>query len=259
MELDDRRAAIEAVRAGLDAGLTHVDTAELYGNGVVEEMVAEAIRGRRDEVYLVSKVLPQHASYKGTFAACEKSLSRLETDRLDLYLLHWRGRPPLDETVRAFDELVQAGKIRHWGVSNFGVEDLDEALAIAGEGKIACNQVLYHLEERSIEHRVIPWCEAHRVTVVAYSPFGAGRFPSPKSRGGKVLAEIAQARGVSAHQVALAFLVRRESVVAIPKASRAEHAQDNARAGDLVLEAAELRRIDEAFPLGPDTGRLAVI
>ncbi len=248
--LDGRNdaGAIEALRRGLDLGMTHVDTAEMYGEA--EPLVAKAIEGRRDEVYLVSKVLPSNASRAGTIKACERSLARLKTDRLDCYLLHWRGGYPLDETFAAFEELKRAGKILSWGVSNFDVDDLDEALDIAGEGKIACNQVLYHLQERAIEHAVIPWCEKHKVAVVAYSPFGSGSFPAPSSAGGRVIAEIAEAHGATPRQVALAFLTRRPSVFAIPKASSAGHAADNAAAGDLVLSAADMDRIDKAFPLG---------
>ena len=208
-QLDGRNnaGAMAALRRGLDLGMTHIDTAEMYGEA--EPLVAEAIAGRRDEVFLVSKVLPSNASRAGTIKACERSLSRLKTDRLDCYLLHWRGSYPLEETFAAFEELVQAGKILSWGVSNFDADDLDEALDIVGEGKIACNQVLYHLQERAIEHAVIPWCEKHKVAVVAYSPFGQGRFPSPSSAGGRVLQEIADAHGATPRQVALAFLTRR--------------------------------------------------
>lgn len=253
-QLDGRNdaGAIAALKRGLDLGMTHVDTAEMYGEA--EPLVAKAIEGRRDEVFLVSKVLPSNASRAGTINACERSLARLNTDRLDCYLLHWRGSHPLEETFAAFEELKQAGKIRSWGVSNFDADDLEEALMIAGQGKIACNQVLYHLEERAIEHAVIPWCEEHEVAVVAYSPFGNGHFPGPSSTGGRVLKAIADVHGATPRQVALAFLTRRESVFAIPKASSAEHAADNAAAGDLTLTAAEIARIDEAFPLGRPRG-----
>jgi len=250
MERDDRARAIAALRRGLDLGLTHVDTAELYGSGEVEEMVGEAIAGRRDEVFLASKVLPENASRRGTIAACERSLARLRTDRLDLYLLHWPGNHPLKDTLAAFEELTQAGKILAWGVSNFDEQELAEAVAIAGEGRVACNQLLYHLEERAIEHAAMPYCEEHGIAVVAYSPLGSGRFPSPRSRGGRVLAELAAAHGGTPRQVALAFLLRRPSLFAIPKASRSEHVEENAAAGDLVLSEDEARRIDEAFPRG---------
>jgi diketogulonate reductase-like aldo/keto reductase len=250
MERDDRRKAIAALRAGLDAGMTHIDTAEMYGSGRVEELVAEAIAGRRDEVFLVSKVWPHNATHEGVLQACERSLRRLRTDRLDVYLLHWPSRHPIEETIRAFEELVAGGKIVHFGVSNFDVADLESALAAAGARRIACNQVLYHLQERAIEHAVLPWCERHGIAVVAYSPFGSGDFPAPRSAGGKVLKEIADTHGATPHQVALAFLLRRPAVFAIPKASQAAHARDNAGAGDLTLTAAELRRIDEAIPRG---------
>jgi diketogulonate reductase-like aldo/keto reductase len=250
MERDDRAGAIAALRRGLDLGSTHVDTAELYGSGEVEELVGEAIAGRRDEVFLASKVLPENASRRGTVAACELSLARLRTDRLDLYMLHWPGDHPLADTLAAFAELARSGKILSWGVSNFDERELAAAVAIAGEGRVACNQLFYHLEERGIEHAAMPYCEEHGIAVVAYSPLGSGRFPSPRSRGGHVLAEIAAAHGGTPRQVALAFLLRRPSVFAIPKASLAEHVEENAAAGDLVLSADEVRRIDEAFPRG---------
>jgi diketogulonate reductase-like aldo/keto reductase len=230
--------------------MSHIDTAEMYRSGVAEEWVGEAITGRRDEVFLVSKVLPQHASRRGTVAACEGSLARLRTERLDCYLLHWRGEHPLAETVEAFRQLREQGKILSWGVSNFDEKDLKEVLALAGLGQLACNQVLYYLQQRAIEHAVLPWCEEHGVAVVGYSPFGHGDFPGPHSTGGRVLQEIAAGHGATTRQVALAFLVRRASLFAIPKASRAEHAADNAGAGDIRLTDAELNRIDKAFPRG---------
>src|SRR4051794_5141165 len=194
-ELDrkDRTAALTALRRGLDLGMTHIDTAEMYGAGAAEELVGAAIEGRRHEVFLVSKVLPSNASRAGTIAACERSLARLRTDHLDCYLLHWRGEHPLEETIAGFQQLEADGKIRSWGVSNFNVSDLEEARAIAGKDGPVCNQVLYHLRERAIEHGVLPWCERHRVAVVAYSPFGHGDFPSPRDPGGRVLSEIAEA------------------------------------------------------------------
>jgi diketogulonate reductase-like aldo/keto reductase len=253
---ENRRAeAVAALRAGLDLGMSHIDTAEMYGEA--EPLVAEAIAGRRDSVFLVSKVLPHNASRAGTIAACERSLRRLGTDRLDCYLLHWRGSHPLEETIGAFETLVRDGKILAWGVSNFDVDDLDRALAIAGSGRIACNQVLYHLEERAIEHEVIPWCERHGVAVVGYSPFGSGDFPDPNSRGGQVLAEVGAAHAATPRQVALAFLAERAFV--IPKAARSAHAIDNAGAGDLVLDAIQRARIDEAFGRGPRPGSLPML
>jgi diketogulonate reductase-like aldo/keto reductase len=244
----DRRAAVAALRRGLELGMAHIDTAEMYGDA--EAVVGEAIAGRRDEVFLVSKVLPANASRRGVRLACERSLARLRTDRLDGYLLHWRGRHPLEETIAAFEQLRSDGKIRAWGVSNFDVADLEEALKIAGEGRIACNQVLYHLKQRAIEHDVLPWCEAHGVALVGYSPFAHGAFPGPRTAGGRVLAEIAAAHGATPRQVALAFLVRRPPLFTIPKAARLEHAAENAGAASLALAAAELARIDAAFPLG---------
>lgn len=256
-EIDDNRRepAVAALRRGLDEGMTHVDTAEMYGDA--ELLIAEAISGRRDEVFLVSKVLPQNASTDGVIEACERSLSRLGTDRLDCYLLHWRGRVPLSETFAGFERLVRSGKILAWGVSNFDVPDLDEALQIAGPGKIACNQVLYNLEERAIEHEVIPWCKGHGAAVVAYSPFGHGRFPDERSPGGRALAEIAEAHDATPRQVALAFLTR--EAFAIPKASTPEHAAENAGAGDLKLSESELARIDAAFPRGPKPAALPML
>ncbi|HEX4158344.1 MAG TPA: aldo/keto reductase [Rhizomicrobium sp.] len=251
LERADRASAIAALRRGLDLGMNHIDTAEMYGGGAAEELIAEAIAGRRGEVFLVSKVLPENASRGGTLAACERSLARLGTDRLDCYLLHWRGRHKLADTIAAFEELQRAGKILSWGVSNFDVGDLEEALAIAGEGRMACNQVFYHLQQRAIEHDVIPWCEQHHVAVTAYSPFGSGRFPAASTKGGQVLAEIAAAQNATPRAVALAFLTRGKSVFAIPKASSPAHAEENASAGDLHLSPADLARIDEAFPRGP--------
>jgi diketogulonate reductase-like aldo/keto reductase len=245
----NRSSAVAALRRGIDLGMTHIDTAEMYGDA--ELVIADAIAGRRDDVFLVSKVLPSNASRRGTITACERSLERLETDRLDCYLLHWRGSYPLSETVAAFEELVGSGKIRSWGVSNFDVDDLDEMLAVAGQGKIACNQVLYHLQERAIEHAVIPWCERHGTAVVAYSPFGHSDFPSPRSKGGEVLQAVADAHRATPRQVALAFLTRDASVFAIPKASGEQHAAENAAAGELVLSHDEIAALDKAFPRGP--------
>jgi diketogulonate reductase-like aldo/keto reductase len=252
-----RRAAVQALRRGLDLGMTHVDTAEMYGDA--EEIVGEAIDGRRDEVFLVSKVLPENASRRGTVLACERSLERLRTDRLDCYLLHWRGRYPLEDTFDAFERLRRDGKILSWGVSNFDVSDLDEASKAGGAGRIACNQVLYHLEERAIEHAVLPWCEAHEVAVVGYAPFGHGSFPGPDTPGGRLLRRIADAHGATPRQVALRFLVRRPPLFTIPKASRPAHVEENAGAGDLRLSQAEIASIDEAFPLGPPPRELPTL
>lgn len=250
IETADRRSAIAALRRGLDLGMIHIDTAEMYGSGVAEEVVAEAIIDRRDQVFLVSKVLPQHASRSGTVVACENSLARLKTDRLDCYLLHWRGSHPLEETIAGFESLQREGKIRSWGVSNFDVADLEEAESVAGEGGLACNQVLYHLKERWIEQTVIPWCERHGVAVVGYSPFGhSTSFPGLGTVAGRILNEIAAAHDATARQVALRFLVRRPSLFTIPKASSPEHAAENAGAGDLELTKREIELIDQGFPL----------
>jgi len=258
LDRGDRKTAVAALRRGIATGMTHIDTAEMYGDA--ELVIADAIAGLpREKLFLVSKVLPSNASRRGTIAACERSLKRLRTDHLDCYLLHWRGSYPFEETVAAFDELVAAGKIRSWGVSNFDADDLGELLAIAGKGKIACNQVLYHLQERAIEHAVIPWCEQHGVAVVAYSPFGHNDFPSPRSKAGEVVQVIADAHKASARQVALAFLTRAPSVFAIPKASSAEHAADNAGAGDLKLSDSEIAAVDEAFPRGPKPRSLPML
>jgi diketogulonate reductase-like aldo/keto reductase len=250
-----RELAVAALRRGLDEGMTHIDTAEMYGDA--ELLIAEAISGRRDEVFLVSKVLPQNASTTGVIEACERSLSRLRTDRLDCYLLHWRGQIPLRETFAGFEQLIRSGKILSWGVSNFDVADLEDALRVVAPGKITCNQVLYNIEERAIEHEVIPWCERHGAAVVAYSPFGHGRFPDERSAGGRVLTEIAAKHDATPRQVALAFLTRQAFV--IPKASTPEHTAENAGAGDLKLSESELARIDAAFPRGPKPAVLPMI
>ena len=250
IEQEERALVIEAMRLGIDLGMTHIDTAEMYGSGAAERVVGEAIAGRRDQVFLVSKVLPWNATRTGTLAACDGSLERLRTDYLDCYLLHWREQVPLGETFAAFEQLRDEGKILSWGVSNFDVPDLEESLDIAGEDRIACDQVLYNLTERAIEHSVLPWCEGHDVAVVAYSPFGHGKFPGPHTPGGRVLNEIAEAHRATPRQVALRFLVRRPSLFAIPKASTPEHAAENAGAGDLRLSEEEIARIDAAFPVG---------
>jgi diketogulonate reductase-like aldo/keto reductase len=245
MEQDDPSSAIAAIRRAVELGMVHVDTAEMYGSGAVETLVGEAIAGVRDRVFLVSKVLPRHASYAQTLRACEASLERLGTDHLDAYLLHWREDQPLAETFRAFETLREQGKIRAWGVSNFDDDDLREAHAIAGPGKIACNQVLYHLGERTIEHRVIPWCETHGVAIVAYSPFGSrGGFPNNRA-----LAQVAKRLGATPRQVALAFLTRHPSVFAIPKSSHERHVEELAAADPVALDAEAVAAIEEAFPL----------
>lgn len=250
IEEGEPSVTVAALRRGLDLGMTHIDSAELYGSGAAEELVGQAIAGRRDEVFLVSKVLPNHGSRRGVMAACEASLARLGTDRLDCYLLHWRGAYPLHETIGGFEELQRQGKILSWGVSNFDVADLEEVRRIAGKAHPACNQVLYHLNERAIENAVLPWCERHGVAVVGYSPFGhRGGLPGDRTGHGRVLAEIAAAHGATVRQVALAFLVRKPPLFTIPKASNPDHTAENAGAGELRLSEKEMARIDQAFPL----------
>jgi diketogulonate reductase-like aldo/keto reductase len=253
-------AATAALRRGLDLGLTHIDTAEMYGSGASERLIGAAIAGRRDQVFLVSKVLPTNASKRGTIKACEKSLANLNTDRLDCYLLHWRGSFPLDETIGAFDTLRRDGKILAWGVSNFDVDDLEQVAAIADAGLPACNQVLYHIKERAIEHAVLPWCRKHGVAVVAYTPFGTspGIYTGETAQG-RALQEIAAARGVTPRQVALQFLLRNPEVFVIPKASSIAHVTENAGAADFELSAADLERIEAAFPRGKPRRDLPMI
>ena len=248
MEHDDGDAAHAAIERAIELGMTHIDTAEMYGNGLVEKLVGKALAGKRDRVFLVSKVLPSNARHQDTIHACEDSLARLGTDHLDCYLLHWRGDVPLDETFGAFERLREQGKIRAWGVSNFDAEDLEQALQLVGPGKIACNQVLYHLGDRTIEHAVIPWCERNGVAVVAYSPFGSRRgFPKAQA-----LAMLGDELDATPRQLALAFLARHSFV--IPKSANVEHVAQIAGAGDLELDDATLRAIDAAFPLGPWRG-----
>jgi len=259
IEQAGHQRAVATLRRGLDLGLTHIDTAEMYGSGKAEVIVGEAIAGRRHELFLVSKVLPENASRRGTIAACERSLERLKTDRLDCYLLHWRGPHPLEETVGAFEDLQREGKILSWGVSNFDVSDLDELMQIDAHPRCACNQVLYHLRERGIEHAVMPKCESLGISVVAYSPFGHSGMPSSRTKQSKVLEHIANAHAVTPAAVILAFLTRRACAFAIPKAASIEHMEVNARAGDLELSEDEVTRIDAAFPRGPRPASLPVI
>jgi diketogulonate reductase-like aldo/keto reductase len=254
-----RGSALAALLRGLELGMNHIDTAEMYGGGEAERIVGQAIAGRRDEAFVVTKVLPQNATRAGTLAACERSLTRLGTDHIDCYLLHWRGPHPLEETVAAFQILQNDGKILSWGVSNFDVHDLEDLRAVDKDVTWACNQVLYNLRERAIEHAVLPWCENYGVAVTAYSPFGHGNFPGPRTPEGRVLADIAGSHGATPRQVALAFLSRRPSVFAIPKASTPQHTEENAGAGDLRLTDVEIDRIDRGFPRGPAPDRLPMI
>ena len=253
----DRREAVAALRRGLDLGLTHIDTAEMYDGA--EQIVAEAVAGRRDQAFIVSKVLPSNASRAGTIAACERSLARLRTDRLDCYLLHWPGRHRLEDTIAGFDTLVRQGKIASWGLSNFDVDGLDAAERAAGPGRIACNQVLYHLRERAIEHAVLPWCAARQVSVVAYSPFGSGDFPGPGTPGGELLQSVADAHGATSRQVALGFLLREPGVFTIPKSSDVQHTSENAAALDVQLTPADVIALHAAFPRGTRPRQLPMI
>lgn len=237
-----RREEIDALRLGIDLGATLVDTAEMYGEGLTEDLVGEALQGYRDRAFLVSKVYPHNASRSGVVAACERSLARLKTDRLDLYLLHWRGSHPFEETIAGFQALQSAGKIRHWGVSNLDPEDMQELLAADG-GACAVNQILYNPSRRGPEFDLMPLLARHGIPVMAYSPIEQGRL----SRSG-ALGRVAKKHGVDAFQVALAWVMRRPDVIAIPKASRAAHVRANVAAAALVLDAEDLAQIDADFP-----------
>jgi len=238
-----RNEEIAALRQGLDMGLTLIDTAEMYGDGDAEKLVGEAIAGRRDEVFLVSKVLPSHATRSGTISACERSLQRLATDRVDLYLLHWRESVPLEETVEAFSALVRAGKIRNWGVSNFDVADMEELIEVPGGEAVQTNQVLYNLTRRGIEFDLLPWCRKRALPVMAYSPIEQGRLLNHAT-----LQKIAEQYDATPAQVALAWVLRQPGVVAIPKASNPEHVQENRAALAIHLTKNDLQALDREFP-----------
>ena len=240
----ERRAdEIAALRLGLDLGMTLIDTAEMYAGGAAEQLVAKAIAGRRSGAFLVSKVLPNHATRRETIARCEASLRRLETDRLDLYLLHWRGEVPLDETLEAFDALLRAGKIRHWGVSNFDVSDMEELAVLIGGSAVTTNQVLYNLTRRGIEYALLPWCRVRAIPVMAYSPIEQGRLVKDRH-----LRRVAKRQDSTPAKVALAWVLRQDGVVAIPKASRLEHVRENRGALELRLTTTDLAELDRAFP-----------
>jgi diketogulonate reductase-like aldo/keto reductase len=245
---DAEQRAVDALRAGIDLGLTHIDTAEMYGSGRAEELTGKAIAGRRNEVFLVSKVLPSNASFEGTLRACERSLQRLGTDHLDLYLLHWESSYPIGETMRAMERLIDQRQIRFTGVSNFDVDQVKEAQAALRHHKLASNQVLYHLRERGIERRLIPHCAEHQIAVVGYTPFGREKFPRPDSPGGRVLAAIAQRHGRTVHQVVLNFLTRFPHVFTIPKAGNPEHTRENVGGMGWPLPPEDIAAIDRAFP-----------
>ena len=237
-----RSQEVNALRLGLELGMTLIDTAEMYGEGAAEELVAEAIAGRRDEVFLVSKVYPHRASRAGVVQACERSLKRLRTDRLDLYLLHWRGSVPLEDTVARFEELCRSGKIRHWGVSNFDTSDMEELVRVDDGANCATNQVLYNVTRRGPEFDLIPWMAAHRMSLMAYSPIEQGRLPKSGA-----LQMIGDKHRASAFQIALAWLLQQPGVIAIPKASRPDHVRDNHRALQIKLSPEELKAIDAQF------------
>lgn len=249
-----RKAEIAALRRGIELGMTVIDTAEMYGSGRSESLVGEAIAGRRDEVVLVSKVLPTNGSAEGVVRACEASLKRLGVETLDMYLLHWRGRFALAETLAGFDRLLQQGKIRRWGVSNLDVADMDELWALPGGGSCGTNQVLYNPEYRGIEFDLLPWCAQHRLPVMAYSPVGQGGdlLQSP------VLREIGVRHGATAAQVALAWCLQ-QPVLAIPKAGTVAHVEENAAASELHLSAEDLKQIDAAFSPPGRKERLATL
>ncbi len=250
---DPRRAAAEtaALRLGIELGLTLIDTAEMYGNGRAEEIVAEAMGRERERLFIVSKVLPYNASRNGVVEACERSLKRLKTDRIDLYLLHWRGSVPLADTLAGFARLQRDGKIRHHGVSNFDLDDIKEWVGLTGGDTVAANQILYNLSRRGPEFELIPWCRERRVAIMAYTPLEQGRMLHHKGLG-----EVAARHGATPAQVALAWLLRQDGMIVIPKATQAEHVRENRAALDLRLTADDLAVLDRAFP--PPRGRSAL-
>ncbi|MFL6486073.1 MAG: aldo/keto reductase [Nitrososphaera sp.] len=256
----DRRA-IEALQLGIDLGMNHIDTAEMYGSGLVEQMVSEAINGRREDIFLVSKVLPSNASYEGTLKACERSLKRLKTEFLDLYLLHWpSNQHPIEETMRAMEELVEEGMIKHIGVSNFDIEELKEAQVALKNQRIACNQVLYHLGNRGVERYLLPFCKENGITIVGYSPFGHGDFPSPESKKGRILSEIASRYNRTPRQVALNFLTRKPNLFTIPKAGNLNHIRENSDGGgQWRLSDEDISVIERTFPLPREDKPLEMI
>jgi diketogulonate reductase-like aldo/keto reductase len=238
-----RKEEVAALRLGLDLGMTLIDTAEMYAEGAAEEVVASAIAGRRDEVFIVSKVLPENSTRAGTIKACERSLKRLKTDRIDLYLLHWRGRPALEETLAGFEALLDAGAIRYWGVSNFDVDDMEELFALDGGPACASNQVLYNLRRRGIEAGLVPWSREHGVPIMAYSPIEQGRLLRDRA-----LALIAERHGMTPAQIALAWVLRQRDMMVIPKAGTEAHVRENRAALDITLSREDLAELDRAFP-----------
>jgi diketogulonate reductase-like aldo/keto reductase len=238
-----RKAEVEALKLGIDLGLTLIDTAEMYGDGVAEGIVAEAIQGRREECFIVSKVLPENSTRAGTIAACERSLKRLKTDRIDLYLLHWRGRPKLEETLAGFEALLDAGAIRFWGVSNFDVEDMEELLALKGGSECVTNQVLYNLRRRGIEAGLLPWCRSRSIPIMAYSPIEQGRLLHDRT-----LTAVAIRHRAAPAQIALAWVLRQSDMMVIPKTASEAHVRENRVALDIKLTEADLAELARAFP-----------
>jgi diketogulonate reductase-like aldo/keto reductase len=243
------KAEVAALKLGIELGMTLIDTAEMYGNGGAEEVVAEAAQGQRDKLFIVSKVYPHNASRSGVPAACDRSLKRLRTDRIDLYLLHWRGSHPLTETVEAFEKLRAAGKIRYWGVSNFDTRDMQGLVRLPAGANCATDQVLYHVGSRGIEYDLLPWCSQHAMPIMAYSPIGQGG----RLLRSKALATVAQRHGATPAQIAIAWTMRHPNVITIPKASDPVHVRENAACGDIELSPDDLALIDSAHP--PPAGK----
>jgi diketogulonate reductase-like aldo/keto reductase len=254
-ERPDRRTdEISALNLALDLGMNVVDTAEMYGNGEAEKLIAKAVGHRRSEMFLVSKVLPQHATRAGTVAACNASLKRLNTNHLDLYLLHWRGSVPLEDTLAGFDDLTKAGKIRHWGISNFDMDDMEELIGLPEGTNGQTNQVLYNLSRRGIEFDLMPWCRGRRIPIMAYSPIEQGRLLKNAR-----LKSIAARHGATSAQIALAWVLRHDGVIAIPKAGTADHVRENAAAVDITLTPQDLADLDSAFPPPRKKGPLEML
>ncbi|MEP7029552.1 MAG: aldo/keto reductase [Pseudolabrys sp.] len=249
-----RADEVAALRHGVERGVTLIDTAEMYGDGEAESIVADAMGSGRDALFIVSKVLPENSSERGTIAACERSLKRLKTDRIDLYLLHWRGSPPLEETVAAFEALTNAGKIRSWGVSNFDLGEMEELAALPGGNACATNQVLYNLTRRGIEFDLVPWCRKRKIPIMAYSPIEQGRMLNHPA-----LREVGARHDASPAQVALAWLIRQDGIITIPKATALAHVDEDLAALDLKLTPADLATLDAAFPPPKKAQSLAML
>jgi diketogulonate reductase-like aldo/keto reductase len=253
-----KASGLRAMHLGIELGMTHIDTAEMYSGS--EEVVADVIRGRRNSIFLVTKVMPSNASYKNTIRACDASLKRLQTDYVDVYLVHWwTGTHPIEDTMRAMEDLVDTGKIRHIGVSNFDVAQLNRTQKALTRYKIVCNQVLYHLRSRGIENSLVGYCESQNIAIVGYSPFEQGNFPKPSSRQGKVLETIATKHGKTPKQVALNFLTRHAGLFTIPKSGDLDHVRENSGGAGWELDQEDLKSIDSAFPLPPKNQPLDMI